>query len=829
MTDYTTRMKKAIWLLVLSVTGWAGSLDGPWQFRLDSETAWRTATVPMPIQAQFADLRDFTGVAWYRRNVTAPRFNRKNETVLLRFGAVDYTAEVRINGQEAGRHEGGYLPFTLDIGGLLRDGDNEILVRIEDPGSLPEVPHGKQSWYVQVSGIWQSVTWEVRPRQRIEAFHILADRHGSFRVLARTPGKAKLEIYDPAGKRVHRGGLAGRLKQFQLWSLDSPVLYTARLRAGRDQVETRFGFREFEKRAGKFYLNGAPIYLRGALDQDFYTEGIYTPPSKEFLVEQVRKAKRLGLNLLRCHIKVPDPRYLDAADEAGILIWYEIPNSDRLTEVSKQRAESTLAGMLERDANHPSLVIVSLFNESWGINLREADQRDWLAGFMTRARKLAAPRLVVDNSPCCSNFHVDTDIADFHAYHAIPDAAAKAEAWIRDYASRPAWLYGGGYKLQPDAPLVLSEFGNWGLPQLADPLPWWWSRGFTTSRDRAYTVPAGVEERMNSAGVGAAFPDYVSLARATQWHQWLSLKHQIERIRAEAAIEGYVITEFTDLNWEANGLLDMDRREKAWASRATQIQADDVIVPLVASHSAFGGETVSVEIRYSRYAAGAIAPSVEWELGAQRGSLPIPAMNAGEVSTLGTVRLNLPQAATPERHVLRLRAGTVENSLELFAFPGVRGGQLPQISTVFDAALKQRVESGERVLLAVESLDALKELPSVKVAARKGSPRDGNWITSFNWYRPDSPLFSQLPGGEAPGLLGWVSQAVTPELVLLPDAGVGQTHAGIFVGWVYLPAAYLVEVPLGRGTVTLTTFRLAANYGRDPFATYLMDRLLNRN
>ena len=119
------------------------------------------------------------------------------------------------------------------------------------------------------------------------------------------------------------------------------------------------------------------------------------------------------MNLLRCHLKAPDPRYLEAADEAGLLVWYEIPNFDRLTKASRLRAEETLRGMLERDANHPSLVIVSLFNESWGIDLSRADQRAFLAGFVGRARKLAAPLLVVDNSPCCSNFHLDTDIADF--------------------------------------------------------------------------------------------------------------------------------------------------------------------------------------------------------------------------------------------------------------------------------------------------------------------------------------------------------------------------------------------------------------------------------
>ena len=119
-------------------------------------------------------------------------------------------------------------------------------------------------------------------------------------------------------------------------------------------------------------LNGKPIYLRGALDQDFFPDTIYTPPSLDYLRDEMRKAKALGLNLLRCHIKVPDPRYLEAADEIGMLVWYEIPNWDKLTADSERRAMETLHGMVERDANHPSIVIVSIINESWGANLKEA-------------------------------------------------------------------------------------------------------------------------------------------------------------------------------------------------------------------------------------------------------------------------------------------------------------------------------------------------------------------------------------------------------------------------------------------------------------------------
>ena len=180
----------------------------------------------------------------------------------------------------------------------------------------------------------------------------------------------------------------------------------------------------------------------------------------------MRKAKALGLNLLRCHIKVPDPRYLEAADETGMLIWYEIPNWDKLTANSERRAMETLHGMVERDANHPSIVIVSIINESWGANLKEAPDRAWLKAAYQQA-KTFVPWLVVDNSACCDNFHLATDIADFHQYAAIPDYASNFDRLVDDQAQRPGWLFSpyGDAAPKGDEPLMLSEFGNWGLPQ----------------------------------------------------------------------------------------------------------------------------------------------------------------------------------------------------------------------------------------------------------------------------------------------------------------------------------------------------------------------------
>lgn len=853
--------------LCVSVASFAamrsGSLDGRWDFRTNDEQNWRSAQVPLPIQAQFEDLRNFSGIAWYRKRFTAPPFSKK-QTVLLKFGAVDYTALVQVNGQEAGRHEGGYLPFKLEIGHLLKPGENEILVRVEDPGSRPGIPYGKQSWYVQVSGLWQSVGWEVRPRQRIESLRVTAGADGAFRADVRPLGKASLEILDPSGRVVYSGRPEGKLKNPQLWSPASPILYTARARWGDDTVETRFGFRTFEKRGGKFFLNGALFYLRGALDQDFYPEGIYTPPSKEFLVTQFRQARELGLNLLRCHIKVPDPRYLEAADETGLLIWYEIPSSGErdapATEAARKLAEDTLRGMLERDGNHPSLVIVSLFNEGWGIDLRQAEQRAFLAGFVERARKLAAPLLVVDNSPCCSNFHVDTDIADFHRYNSIPDQAALFGAWVREYAGRPKWLYspqedarGISPRGRGDEPLVVSEFGNWGLPLLPAKSPWWFSRGFPGNRE-AITIPAGVEDRFRQWKLDEIFGDYARLAQATQWHEWLSLKYEIEVLRSEAAIEGYVITEFTDLNWEANGLLNMDRSPKAFGAVSATVQADDVIVPGIAPFNAFAGDEARIPVSFSHYSALPTAgTSVRWELEGtdQNGSLPLPEMASGEVKPVGQITIQIPDVKAPRPFLLKLTAGTLaRNALELFAYPDPRelgeifvhdpGGRLALpgarplaqapagavvVASVCDAQLKKHVAAGGKALVLAETPEALRELPALKLQARRGTPRDGNWMTNFNWYRKSSPLFAGAPGN---GLLGWEASHATPELVLvdLPASAAADVLAGMFIGWIYLPGAYALQARVGSGAVLISTFRLAGSYGRDPFSTLLLANAL---
>ena len=147
--------------------------------------------------------------------------------------------------------------------------------------------------------------------------------------------------------------------------------------------------------------------------------------------------------------------------KSGYWFAYETPNWDKLTRDSQRRAMETLRGMVERDSNHPSIVIVSLVNEAWGVDLKEAPDRAWLKAAYQDA-KTFVPWLVVDNSACCGNFHLATDIADFHQYAAIPDSAANFDRLLDDQAQRPGWLFSpyGDAAPKGDEPLMLSEFGD---------------------------------------------------------------------------------------------------------------------------------------------------------------------------------------------------------------------------------------------------------------------------------------------------------------------------------------------------------------------------------
>ena len=478
---------------------------------------------------------------------------------------------------------------------------------------------------------------------------------------------------------------------------------------GADEVTETFGFRTIETRDGKILLNGRPFYLRAALDQDYYPDLISTPPSQEYIEDQFRKAKEMGLNCLRVHIKVADPRYYAAADKVGLLIWTELPNHILLTDEAKRRARETLAGMVERDGNHPSIGIWTIINESWGIDLTDSTQRAWLAETYDWLKALDPTRLVVGNSACWGNFHVATDIADFHIYYAMPDHHQQWREWTENYARRPGWLFAHEYKdhaawreflrdpwhvverpfapevrQRGDEPLLVSEFGNWGLPDVSKlyegnggSAPWWFDTGLEWGDGIVY--PRGIEQRFKEYHLDQVFASLSALSEASQRLQFDALKFEIENMRSHESIQGYVITEFTDLHWECNGLLDMYRNPKIYHSRLKEINADDLLIPLWERLAFSAGEICAMKVLFSHYSTTEINSAIlEWEVTSNQltssGWLPVGLCLSAAVTELGVVSFDAPQVDRPSKARLELRLVSGENLLakseqEFYIFP----------------------------------------------------------------------------------------------------------------------------------------------------------------
>jgi len=839
----------------------------------DNLPATRPITVPGNWENQFPDEAGKFGRAWYRRRFHAPA-EWCDRAVFLHFGAVNYSCQVWINDALVGEHEGGYTPFYFRIDPHLRPGEeNTLVVKVVHPAyaipsfpdfsyreiaatlpdlfgfDLGEIPMGKQNWYETVSGIWQDVHLDiVFPAffTRVLVSPDVDGRCARVRVgFHRPPGDGEeltlhYRVLDAAGKPVGErrdvallDALAGNetperplsapyvdvpVEALRLWDLDDPHMYQLAVTLARrgeevDEAAVRFGMRKVEVRDNRILLNERPIYIIGALDQDFYPETSYTPPSEEFLEDQVRKAKHMGLNMLRCHIKAPDPRYLDAADRHGILVWEELPNWLRLTEKAAARGRETLTRMIERDFNHPSVIIWTIINESWGVDLvnREFDRR-WLKQMYHYVKKTDPTRLVVDNSPCNMpqgrNFHLRTDIEDFHIYFAIPDHYHKWADWVRDFSTHPSWTfsYHGDAERTGQEPLLVSEFGNWGLPTLKDLLsdygeePSW----FKTGSDE--TQPHGVQRRFTRFRLDRIFGSYDQFAIATQWQQYFALKYQIEEMRKYPSIVGYVITEFTDLHWEANGLLNIWRRPKVFYNYLAQFQQQDVLFAAWTRLNFWEGDMCTVDVHVSHFSTRELSGcTVEWnisDLGVSGviADVAVPLADAGKVGTVSFVVPALTDSVRARLH-LRLKdpAGRIiaRNWQYLSFFPTAyfRPEPVPTPLWVhdpldlWDLASKLReagypvvtdpdagetrpthaivcridervaafIRDGGKVLFLVHSADdipaSLPERELIKIRSRRvrvdettqeRNPWGGDWVNNWNWVKHER-LFERIP------------------------------------------------------------------------------------
>ena len=362
-------------------------LNGEWDFRFDDgfegerkkwfntlEGARTTIQVPFTYETKASGIGEttFHPCVWYERHVAIPT-QPENKRVILHFQAVDYLAKVWVNGIYIGLHEGGYAAFSFDITDALEPGgDNRITVRVEDSNSTAQ-PRGKQRWidknfgcwYVQTTGIWQSVWLEyvdalhvkrakITPRLEDSAVtfdYELANTVRSFEGLTlQTIIRFKGTLIRSTETTVDRASLKVDLSvlndaaewKVYTWHPDTPNLYDAEVILKKDgqpvdTVYTYFGMRRVAIKGSNILLNTWTIYQRLLLDQGYWEDTHLTPPSEEAIIEDIDKTLALGFNGVRKHQKVEDPRYLYWADRKGLLVWSEMANAYGFNDEAVQR------------------------------------------------------------------------------------------------------------------------------------------------------------------------------------------------------------------------------------------------------------------------------------------------------------------------------------------------------------------------------------------------------------------------------------------------------------------------------------------------------------
>ncbi len=556
----------------------------------------------------------------------------------------------------------------------------------------------------------------------------------------------------------------------------------------------------------------------------------------------MQKGRALGLNVLRCHIKVCDPDYLAAADEVGMLVWYRVPSWERWTPASLERGKAIFDAMTKRDWNRPSIVIQTLINEAWGIDMKQADQRAGLLKWFEESRPKLQPlgRLLVDNSPCCENFHLKTDIDDYH------------QVLLDSRQRRPLGQMGGRLRdasrlgvQQPRRRGAHESGSRWSCPSSATGAcrccpPSCHGGLRATSTAAPSRGRPGLFDRFHGFGFDRVFGDYPTLARETQWRQFYSLKHEIESMRRHAPIQGYIITEFTDINWEVNGLMDMWRRPKIYAERLAAIQQPDVLLPSTAARNVLSGAKIQLDVQLSHYSGRPATGSViKWTTtSGQTGERPVTQdVPRGGVGDIASLALTAPPVdhATLEQVTLELKAadGSVlaRNTHDLFVYPSPPPvpegvvlhdpnallGPLPWqaaalmpaatvVSSVFDAEVRAHVEGGgTAVVLASKVLFGVVEAPGLNIVERRGE-LDGNWVTNFTWLHTGSALFSGLG---LTRVTGFEAAAATPRALIdgvAPDVWrQGDVLSGVFYGWINQNHATTVQCKVGKGKVVFTT------------------------
>lgn len=776
------------------------TLNGTWEASYDGVHFDKSLNVPgvVPITEQSYPEPESLKV-WYRKIVSILPEQAALSTI-LRFYAVDRYCRIEINQQVVGEHIGGYDLFEFEITSFLKEGDNEVLVYVED---LPMVQlknelTGKQDWYGNAIGIWQDVELIFFKNTHFQSV-VFQLSHDTIEADCLIKGDWDLIHYRLyTGRRLVEVGESQKSsfkikpKAINPWSPDTPTLYDLVIDVmGNgvcvDSVEKRVGFRSIEQKDGQILLNGQRIYLKGVLDQDFYPETHYVAPSEAYIREQLLRMKTLGFNTIRYHVKIPPQCYMNIADELGLLIWIDLPYAYHCDQSTFNYLQKLPTDLKQRYSANPAFVMLTLINESWGVNLNEESSAMWLTEFWKQTKKLLPNHLIVDNSACKGNEHVAlSDLNDYHFYQSFPEQNSKWNEKIEAFATNQ-FIPFQDKNHATSLPKVVSEFGTWGL---SDPALWngtWFN----------YPLAAGV--RVSNLLQNPQAIHYESASEAaidSQWKEYWTLRYQIETMRLYSEIVGYVITELSDISWEINGILDFNRNDKVFTTYIKWLNAD--ILPIWREGRLFLSNTSDVVKQ------GRLQVFRNHEL-LQEQPVEMPRTSVVEVGS----EIDDEQAGS---YLIKVfdEANVLVGLNFYHIHPPIRETHFPIDDKDVDRML-YLAEQGETVMIQMalgKELLGIKAIPNSTRLKHTPSLNDiplvidfkGDWFGGFYYY---APCLKEII---APYHAGMELAEVLTDTMLI---GTGNVLIGKYIGWNIDQAAYMVEVPYGKGKVILTSLNLA--------------------
>ncbi len=584
-------------------------LNGEWQFEIDRGDSGihrgllerelsDTITVPFCPESKLSGIEDhdYYNAVWYRRSATIPAA-WAGKRVLLHFQAVDYDSTVWVNGEEVGRHRGGFSPFSCDISDTAGAGDDiTIVLRARDDGQKPQ-PRGKQATdygpegaiYVRTTGIWQSVWLEPVPDIALRRSRITPDlANQTFRleqpITGNAPGlRLRAALSDAAGEVVSAEtsaeiDLSPRLDlpipddRLKLWDVGEPHLYNLEIALidvhGNtiDRASSYAGMRAISIDGVAIKINGKTVFQRLVLDQGYYPDGIMTAPSDAVLIEDIELSIAAGFNGARLHQKVFEERFLYHADRLGYIVWGEFgdwgcgrqgpldgehqqPGPDYITQWLE---------CLERDYSHPSIIGWCPLNETWqSITDRITALDDVTRGLYLATKAMDSTRPVLDTSGY-SHRVPEADVYDSHDYTQDPET----------FRARHAGLAQG-------APYE-NDGSQWGLPErivgnVRWSIPYDGQPYFVSEFGGIWWNP-DVREGEDSWGYGA---------RPSSLEAFYERFEQLCAILLDDVnMFGYCYTQLTDIYQEQNGIYKFDRGLKFDMGRIRAAQIKPAAIEL---------------------------------------------------------------------------------------------------------------------------------------------------------------------------------------------------------------------------------------------------------